>query len=96
MGSSLQAANCPKLSGSVNSNCVAASLLVRITSKASAYFENTWFWVANHVRYLNPYVQPVLTKWKDLDIPTQDQIDVYSGRGKEKILCWTIQVLPFC
>jgi hypothetical protein len=49
VGSDLQSANCPKLTGKVNKNCIAASILVHITPKASAYFENTWFWVADHV-----------------------------------------------
>ncbi|KAH9223997.1 pectate lyase superfamily protein-domain-containing protein [Leptodontidium sp. 2 PMI_412] len=64
-GSDLQVANCPKQTGTVNPNCIAASLLVHITSQASAYFENAWFWVADH----------------DLDIPAQTQIDIYVGRG---------------
>lgn len=49
LGSNLQSSNCPKLSGTVNKNCIAASMLVHITATASAYFENTWFWVADHV-----------------------------------------------
>lgn len=49
VGSELQAGNCPKLTGSVNKNCIAASMLVHITAKASAYFDNTWFWIADHV-----------------------------------------------
>ncbi|KAL2060471.1 hypothetical protein VTL71DRAFT_9502 [Oculimacula yallundae] len=64
-GSDLQATNCPKKTGSISTNCISAAVLVHITSKASAYFENTWFWVADH----------------DLDIPAQTQIDVYVGRG---------------
>lgn len=52
IGSELQATNCPKLTGKINKDCVAAAMLVHITSKASAYFENTWFWVADHVSYL--------------------------------------------
>ena len=51
IGSNLQLANCPKLTGLVNPDCIAASLLVHITSKASAYFENNWFWVEDHVGY---------------------------------------------
>lgn len=50
IGSELQAGNCPKLTGNIQKSCVAASMLVHITSKASAYFENTWFWVADHVK----------------------------------------------
>lgn len=49
VGSDLQATNCPKLTGKVNKNCIAASMMVHMTAKASAYFENTWFWVADHV-----------------------------------------------
>ncbi|KAJ3493593.1 hypothetical protein NLG97_g4634 [Lecanicillium saksenae] len=64
-GSDLQASDCPKLTGKVNKNCIAASMLVHITKQASAYFENTWFWVADH----------------DLDVTAQTQIDIYVARG---------------
>lgn len=64
-GSNLQVGNCPKHSGTVNRSCMAAAMLVHLTAKSSAYFENTWFWVADH----------------DLDIPAQTQIDIYVGRG---------------
>lgn len=49
----------------VNQNCIAASLLLHLTPQSSAYLENVWAWVADH----------------DMDIVTQDQIDVYAGRG---------------
>ncbi|KAK2846374.1 hypothetical protein FQN49_005788 [Arthroderma sp. PD_2] len=65
IGSKLQRGNCPKSSGTVKSGCKAASLLLHMTPKSSAYMENIWAWVADH----------------DLDIVSQDQIDVYSGRG---------------
>jgi hypothetical protein len=32
-----------------NNECVGAFMLVHITKDASAYLENTWFWVADHV-----------------------------------------------
>jgi hypothetical protein len=64
IGSNLQFNDCPKLSG-VNKNCMAASLLLHMTSQSSAYLENVWAWVADH----------------DMDLESQDQIDVYSGRG---------------
>ncbi|KAL5685237.1 hypothetical protein EMGR_004402, partial [Emarellia grisea] len=44
---------------------IAASLLLRITSSASAYLENVWAWTADH----------------DLDVKSQDPIDVFSARG---------------
>ncbi|OBT82398.1 hypothetical protein VE02_09582 [Pseudogymnoascus sp. 03VT05] len=65
IGSNLQKTQCPKLTGSVNSNCIAASLLLHLTPQSSAYMSNVWTWVADH----------------DLDIKTQDQIDIYSARG---------------
>ncbi|KAG7117994.1 Glucan 1 like protein [Verticillium longisporum] len=64
-GSDLQVKNCPKLTGAVNPNCIAAAMLVHLTPQSSAYFENTWFWVADH----------------DLDIPAQTQIDIFVARG---------------
>ncbi|KAL2822638.1 pectate lyase superfamily protein-domain-containing protein [Aspergillus granulosus] len=64
VGSNLQAADCPA-SGSVDPNCMAASLLLHVPSYASGYFENVWAWVADH----------------DLDIPEQSQINIFCGRG---------------
>ncbi|KXG46668.1 Pectin lyase fold/virulence factor [Penicillium griseofulvum] len=74
IGSNLQKDDCPKQTGSVNPDCIAASLLLHLTPKSSAYMENIWVWVADH----------------DLDVVTQDQIDVYSGRGIliESQLAW--------
>lgn len=65
IGSGLQKTQCPKLTGSINPNCIAASLLMHLTPKSSAYIANSWIWVADH----------------DLDVITQDQIDIYSARG---------------
>jgi hypothetical protein len=44
---------------------MAASLLFHMTSQSLGYLENSWMWVADH----------------DMDIVTQDQINIYSGRG---------------
>jgi hypothetical protein len=65
IGSNLQTANCPKLTGTVNENCMAAALMLRLTRTSSAYLENFWVWTADH----------------DLDRTIQDQIDIYSARG---------------
>lgn len=64
-GSNLQSADCPKLTGQVSPNCMAASLLLHLTPSSSGYFENIWVWVADH----------------DIDNPAQTQIDIYAGRG---------------
>lgn len=65
IGSNLQNANCPKLTGVVNDKCIAGSMLLHLTKSSSAYLENVWMWVADH----------------DLDIPAQTQIDIYVARG---------------
>lgn len=65
IGSDLQYQNCPKLTGTVNPKCIAASMLLHLTKSSSAYLENVWLWVADH----------------DLDIPSQTQIDLYVARG---------------
>ncbi|PTB47605.1 carbohydrate-binding module family 50 protein [Trichoderma harzianum CBS 226.95] len=73
-GSGLQAEQCPKKTGKVNPNCKAASLLMHLTANSTAYLENVWIWTADH----------------DMDKVTQDQIDVYAGRGLliESKLAW--------
>ncbi|KAK6334538.1 hypothetical protein TWF730_003752 [Orbilia blumenaviensis] len=65
IGSNLQKAQCPKLTGQVNPNCIAGSLLLHLTPQSSGYFENAWIWTADH----------------DLDVVSQDQIDIYVARG---------------
>ncbi|KAK6496339.1 hypothetical protein TWF481_002364 [Arthrobotrys musiformis] len=64
-GTGLQASDCPKLTGSMNMDCMAASMLLHLTKQSSAYLENVWAWVADH----------------DVDIPEQTQIDIYVARG---------------
>lgn len=65
IGSGLQAADCPKESGTVNKRCIAAALVLRLTQSSSAYLENVWVWTADH----------------DLDRTSQDQLDIYAARG---------------
>lgn len=65
IGSKLQKEQCPQNTGKVNPDCIAASLLLHLTSSSTAYIENVWVWVADH----------------DLDVSSQDQIDVYAARG---------------
>ncbi|KAF4495466.1 Glucan 1,3-beta-glucosidase [Fusarium agapanthi] len=64
-GTDLTVKDCPKLSGKVNPNCVAASLLLHLTPDSSGYFETVWMWTADH----------------DFDTADQTQVDVYVGRG---------------
>lgn len=61
----LRTPQCPKLTGQVNKDCIAGSMLLHITPWGSAYMENVWGRVADH----------------DLDISEQTQIDIYVGRG---------------
>jgi glucan 1,3-beta-glucosidase len=63
-GTALQVADCPVYS--VNQKCMAAHTNVHITKSAQgAYFENNWFWTADH----------------DLDDSNSTQISVFTGRG---------------
>jgi glucan 1,3-beta-glucosidase len=63
-GTNLQVAQCPKFS--VKPECMAAHTNVHVTKSASgAYFENNWFWTADH----------------DLDDRTSTQISIFTGRG---------------
>ncbi|KAJ9605855.1 hypothetical protein H2200_009704 [Cladophialophora chaetospira] len=45
--------------------CAGSFLMMHITQQASGYFENCWFWVADH----------------ELDITTHNQTNIYNGRG---------------
>ncbi|RFU25830.1 hypothetical protein B7463_g10508, partial [Scytalidium lignicola] len=65
IGSNLQFEDCPWSDAEVNVDCIAATMLLHITSTASAYLENVWVWTADH----------------DLDLPTQDQISIYTARA---------------
>jgi glucan 1,3-beta-glucosidase len=63
-GTQLQVADCPV--GSVLPKCMAAHTNVHITKSAQgAYFENNWFWTADH----------------DLDDWNSTQIAIFTGRG---------------
>jgi glucan 1,3-beta-glucosidase len=68
-GSELQTANCPttpNITNAVNQNCIAAFMSIHITEHAQGiYFENTWFWVADH----------------DIEHPQLYQVTIYAGRG---------------
>ncbi len=54
-GSRLTASECPKLTGKINNNCIAGTMMMHLTDTSSAYLENVWAWVADHdimdVRY---------------------------------------------
>ncbi|KAI8248970.1 Glucan 1,3-beta-glucosidase [Colletotrichum sp. SAR 10_77] len=66
MGTGLTAADCPKLTGTINPKCVSGSMLLHMTGGSSGYLENVWAWVADH----------------DVDSgPAQTQIDIYIARG---------------
>lgn len=67
-GTSLQSDSCvknPNATHTADPKCMGAFLLLHVTSQATIYMENNWFWVADH----------------ELDLPDHAQIDIYSGRG---------------
>jgi len=67
-GTNLQSNTCaknPNSTHTANPACEGAFLMLHVTSKASIYLENNWFWVADH----------------ELDLSDHNQIDIYNGRG---------------
>ncbi|KAK2013535.1 glucan 1,3-beta-glucosidase [Colletotrichum eremochloae] len=68
-GTQLQSDKCaknPNVTAPANPECMGAYLLTHMTAESSGYFENTWWWVADH----------------ELDLPDRKaQINIYNGRG---------------
>ncbi|KAK2616513.1 hypothetical protein QQS21_000556 [Conoideocrella luteorostrata] len=67
-GTQLQSDKCsktPKVQTSPNPECIGAFMMMHVTKTGSPYFENTWFWVADH----------------ELDLGDHNQINIYNGRG---------------
>ncbi|KAJ5213037.1 glucan endo-1-3-beta-glucosidase [Penicillium cf. viridicatum] len=67
-GTGLQSDTCPKTSAkqtTPKTESIAASLLLHIIEKASAYIENSWMRTADH----------------ELDLSDHSQINVYAGHG---------------
>jgi hypothetical protein len=69
-GSDLDATVCPK--GSINTQCIAATLLFHVTAKSSGYFENVWVWTADHDGDMRAY---------DMWDTSDNQISVFTARG---------------
>ncbi len=73
-GTKLQIDKCQKnenVTTSFNPECAGAFMLMHITQQATAYLENTWFWVADH--------ELDLSSWPGYKI--NNQINIYNGRG---------------
>ncbi|KKY23875.1 putative exo-beta-glucanase exg0 [Phaeomoniella chlamydospora] len=67
-GTQLQSDTCskdPNVTTTASSDCMGAYLLFHVTSQASGYFENNWYWVADH----------------ELDLDDHNQINIWNGRG---------------
>lgn len=68
-GSNLQSDKCSRAGKGqlqpVNPECFGAFLMFHMTVGSSGYFENVWWWVADH----------------ELDLVDGNQINIYSGRG---------------
>lgn len=67
-GTKLQSDTCaknPNVTAVANPACIGAFLLLHVTTQASIYLENNWFWVADH----------------DVDRADHGQINIFNGRG---------------
>ncbi|RWA06956.1 hypothetical protein EKO27_g8145 [Xylaria grammica] len=69
-GTDLDISHCPKRSFS--DQCMAASLMMRVTQQSSGYFENVWVWTADHDNDASVYDNPD---------KLSNQISVYCARG---------------
>jgi len=70
LGTDLDLSKCPKFSN--NAECIAASLMFRVTVQANGYFENVWAWVGDHDNDKSIYNQPD---------SSSTQISVFGARG---------------
>ncbi|KAH8815884.1 pectate lyase superfamily protein-domain-containing protein [Xylogone sp. PMI_703] len=67
-GTDLQSNTCsknPTVTAAANPDCEGAFLLLHVTSQATIYLENNWFWVSDH----------------ELDLSDHNQINIFNGRG---------------
>ena len=67
-GTQLQSDKCsknPTVTAAANNACEGAFLLLHVTSQATIYLENNWFWVADH----------------ELDLSDHNQVNIFNGRG---------------
>jgi glucan 1,3-beta-glucosidase len=77
---SLQLGNCPAGAASVKSACMAASMLMHVTAKASGYFENVWAWVADHD--LDSPLNALASESPDgIPLNVQTDVSIYVARG---------------
>ncbi|KAK3934652.1 glucan 1,3-beta-glucosidase [Diplogelasinospora grovesii] len=72
VGSQLTLTECPPLTSGTDAGCSAASLMMRLTSLASGYFENVWLWGADHM-----IDDPLL----DDSTNDMEQCSIYIARG---------------
>jgi glucan 1,3-beta-glucosidase len=79
-GTNLQLADCPAGASSVNPNCMAASMLLHVTSEASGYFENVWAWTADHDLDSPLNVQATESN-EGIPLNVLTDVSVYTGRG---------------
>lgn len=70
IGTDLDLSKCPKFSN--NAECIAASLMFRVTAQANGYFENVWAWVSDHDNDKSIYDQPD---------SSSTQISIFGARG---------------
>ncbi|GAB1197984.1 hypothetical protein APSETT444_007290 [Aspergillus pseudonomiae] len=78
-GTHLGLEECPTKAG-VNKKCMAAHLLMHVTSLASGYFENVWAWVADH-DLDSPLNSEAFESDAGIPLNVQTDISVYVGRG---------------
>ncbi|KAK5945682.1 hypothetical protein PMZ80_002889 [Knufia obscura] len=72
-GTDLQKPQCPITNKEFRSECAASFMMMHVSQQASAYFENTWFWVADH--------DLDLARVSPRPAANETQITLFNGRG---------------
>ncbi|KAK4164601.1 glucan-beta-glucosidase [Cladorrhinum sp. PSN259] len=70
LGTDLDMSTCPKFTN--KAECIAASMMFRVTAQANGYFENVWAWVGDHDNDKTIVNQPD---------SSSTQISVFGARG---------------
>ncbi|KAF2434278.1 pectin lyase-like protein [Tothia fuscella] len=75
-GTELTDSNCHQYGKQAVERCMASTMMLHVTSSASVYMENMWFWVAAHwLRHADSSAD------HDVESKLQTRINVYGARG---------------
>lgn len=71
----------PRWSVLTRVRCMAAAMMLHVTSRASIYMENMWSWVAGQLNFFHQMIVTNLLLDHDTDSHEQTRIDMYGAHG---------------